>query len=266
MKPLKEENLTIYTDGSMYSKPTRVGGLGFVFVYYLERGTKEITKEFDYQGYKGATNNQMELLACVYALVEAQNLEELNNFSQIDIYTDSRYVSENYMKAMFMWPKAHWVTKDGTPVLNTQEWKDLTKQIKKVNKKVNIQWVKGHAKDPYNKAADRLAKKSAKTASNDPLHYVDLRRKKSPKKTKIQSVEMKGQRIIIRIITCEYLNYHKTFKLRYEVMSKGSKYYQNVDFIYSKDALRTGRTYQVVFNRDTKYPQIVRMVKEIETK
>ena len=77
---------------------------------------------------------------------------------------------------------------------------------------------------------------------------------------------MQGQRIIIRIITCEYLRYHKLFKLRYEVMSKRSKYYENVDFIFSKDALRTGRTYQVVFNRDTKNPQIVRMVKEIVTK
>lgn len=265
MKPLREENLTIYTDGSMYSKP-RVGGIGIRFIYYLEKGTKEIIKDLDYQGFKGATNNQMELLACVYALREAQNLDHINRLSQIDIFTDSRYVSDNYSKAMFEWPKSKWLTRTGTPVLNTQEWKDLVKQIKKVNKKVNIEWVKGHAKDPHNKAVDGLAKKSAKSATHDPLHYVDLRRKKSPKKTRLQSVEMLGQRIIIRIITCEYLNYHKVFKLRYEVMSKGSKYYQNVDFIISKDALRTGRTYQVVFNKDIKNPQIVRTIKEIESK
>ena len=62
-----EGDLKIYTDGSSLSHP-RIGGFAFKFVFLDEVSGNEITKDFEYKGIKGATNNQMELKACIEAL------------------------------------------------------------------------------------------------------------------------------------------------------------------------------------------------------
>jgi ribonuclease HI len=63
---LKENALNIYTDGSMLPSP-RAGGIGIVFAVINDAGDVEIIKDRDRPGYKGATNNQMELEACISA-------------------------------------------------------------------------------------------------------------------------------------------------------------------------------------------------------
>jgi hypothetical protein len=45
-------------------------------------------------------------------------------------------------------------------------------------------------------------------------------------------------------------------------MSKKSKYYQNVDFIFSDIMLSAGHTYFVRFNIEPKNPRIVKLFKE----
>jgi ribonuclease HI len=91
--------LNIYTDGSSLPHP-RSGGIGIRFVTYDARG-EEVTDDIEVPGYKNATNNQMELYACVAALKEALRYRDLTPFDSIAIYTDSRYVVDNYRKAMF---------------------------------------------------------------------------------------------------------------------------------------------------------------------
>lgn len=68
---LDEDALNIYTDGSSFSGP-RVGGIGIVFVIVNGAGDEEIVNEFDYPGYKQATNNEMELEACIKGLEEIE--------------------------------------------------------------------------------------------------------------------------------------------------------------------------------------------------
>jgi ribonuclease HI len=147
---IKEDALNIYTDGSSYSHP-RAGGIGIRFVTINELG-EEVTKDIDLPGYQNATNNQMELYACVEALKEALRYWDLAEFNSIAIHTDSRYVVDNYRSAMFVWPKTRWTTRDGPPVLNAEQWKDLVKQIKRCYPlRVDFNWVKGHSKDPHKK-------------------------------------------------------------------------------------------------------------------
>ena len=128
----------------------------------------------------------------------------------------------------------------------------------------NIKWVKGHSKDKYNKTADKNARKSAKNPLHKPLSTVSVRRKKTPKSVKIGSVKMRGQRLSIRIFTTEYLTTHRLWKYKYEVISRKSKYVDNVDIIFSTEPLRDGHCYMVVLNKDTANPRITRMLNEIE--
>jgi ribonuclease HI len=64
-----EDALNIYTDGSSFSRP-RVGGIGIRFITTNELGD-EVIEDVELPGYKGATNNQMELYAGVAALKES---------------------------------------------------------------------------------------------------------------------------------------------------------------------------------------------------
>ncbi|MCG2688296.1 ribonuclease HI [Candidatus Parcubacteria bacterium] len=254
--------LNIFTDGSALKNPG-IGGIGvrFVFPDFLEKDNP--VKDFSFPGYKGATNNQMEIMACVKALEEVLKLYELNKISRIVIYTDSIYVCDCYKKAMFKWPSQKWKSKNGGPILNVKLWKTLVKNIQKVRTPVEIKWIKGHSKDKNNEAVDKLAKKSAKNPTNIFSSDIVRRRSGDFKKTEIGSVKMLGQRLKIKIITSSYSEEHGLYRLRYGVISKNSKYYNNVDFIYSERPLRPNHKFIVVFNKNNGFPQVKRVVKEI---
>lgn len=61
-----EDALNVYTDGSSYSGP-RTGGIGIRFITIDEHGNEKIL-DIEEPGFNGATNNQMELYACIQAL------------------------------------------------------------------------------------------------------------------------------------------------------------------------------------------------------
>lgn len=265
---LVENALNIFTDGSMFSNP-RAGGIGIIFVVVNDSGDAAVINEFEYPGYRQSTNNEMELEACIKALDEALTNKDLFQYSQIALFTDSQYVTENVRNAMFVWPKSQWTNRNtGRPILHVPQWKRLLKLLKLANSErrtVDFQWVKGHKKNPYNKQADKAAKRSAKNALNAPLSTVSVRRKITPNKSEIGSVKMIGQELSIRILTTEYLSSpHRLWKYKYEVLSTESPYDGNVDDIFSKIALRDGHHYVVKVNESTKNPTIVAMVCELD--
>lgn len=261
---IDEDALNIFTDGSMYSGP-RTGGIGIRFVTVDDNGNEKI-HDLELPGYKGATNNQMELHACVVALREAQKVFDLSTFTKIIIFSDSRYVVDNYKNALFYWPTNRWKNRDGRPIENSKIWKELTKELRKPNRRIEFEWVKGHSKNIHNRAADKLAKKSAKNATNKPLAQTSIRRKTTIEFTKVGSVEMKGQRLKIRVITTEYLRDQKLYKYRYEVLSKTSRYKGNVDLIFSPIAIRDGHCYTVTVNKNTKNPRLSQIIEEFDCK
>lgn len=257
--------LNIYTDGSSFQSP-RAGGIGIRFKFPESIHKEDI--DFEFNGFKGATNNQMELQACIVALQEASVLEELSQINRIIIHTDSMYVNANVIRARFDWSTNKWNNRDGAPVLNANQWKQLLKEIQNIKRRVDFKWVKGHSKNKDNKAVDKLAKESANKAFNNPLSYVSVRKKKSTKNTEKGSVKMLGQKISIRIITCQYLRPQKTWKYKYEVIAKSNQFCENIDEIFvTKDIngihLRDGHSYSVRFNLDNNFPQIVKIFREI---
>lgn len=259
---IRDDTLHIYTDGSSFSRP-RVGGIGIRIISYDEHGN-EVVDDIGVPGYKGATNNKMELYACVVALKEALHREH-DGINRIVVHTDSLYIVDNYKRAMFEWSANRWRNREDRPILNAELWKDLLKlMLKHRPRRVDFQWVKGHSKDLHNRAVDKLAKKSAKNPLNQPLTVVNIRRKTTNESEERGSVEMRRQRLKIRIITSEYLITQRIHKYKYEVISKGSRFFGKVDTIFSTEFLKAGHHFEVSVNKNTLNPTIIRVLREIE--
>lgn len=129
-----ELGLVIYTDGACHVT-TKIGGIGIVF-------TKEgkLIKTYSKQ-FTNVTNNQMELLAVIYAL---SAIKETN---QVTIYSDSQYV-------------LGCITKGWKRKKNIELWHKFDEVYARALKKctgIQFKWVKGHKDNIFNNQADKLA-------------------------------------------------------------------------------------------------------------
>ncbi|MFT4062537.1 MAG: ribonuclease HI [Edaphocola sp.] len=134
--------LIIYTDGASRGNPGR-GGYGAI----LQWGS---TKKELSGSYRLTTNNRMELLAIIKSL-EALSRDGLD----IQIFTDSEYVVNSVEKGwVFGWEKKGYAGKK-----NADLWRRFLQLYRKHQIKIN--WVKGHATNPYNNRCDQLATAAA---------------------------------------------------------------------------------------------------------
>lgn len=254
--------LSIYTDGSSAPNP-RKGGVGMRIIF----PDGEI-QDFSPYGYKGATNNMMELQAPILALKEIIKLSDLKGAESIIVYTDSQYVVSYYRTAMFTWSKMKWLKSNGEPVANTEQWKELLRLMRRIGQtfhaRVDFEKVKGHSGNEHNEAADDLAKKSRKGILKRALSNVNVRRKSTRKTTVRGSVIGEGQRLRIKIISSEWVKSHKEYKYRFEVLSKKSKYFGNMDFVWHKENMRVGHTFDVMLMSGLSYCRIKKIIKEIK--
>ncbi len=256
-----ENALNIYTDGSSLPHPRR-GGIGIRYVT-IDASGHEVTQDETLPGYKDATNNEMELMACIKALEGTREHEKIDFVERVYIFTDSMYVRDNLKRAMYDWPRQRWLNRDGRPVENAGLWKDLVKQMQKVPRRVEFRWVKGHSRDPHNKAVDKLAKQSAKGILNPAVKVSSVRRKITALPVEKGCVKMHGQVMSIRIITDTYLSLQRLYRYKYEVLTPDSDYCGKVDWIYSSHLLRAGHHYEVRVNEDTKNPRVVELLREV---
>lgn len=144
--------VNIYTDGAARGNPDGPGGYGTILTYKDSKGvvhTKEISG-----GYKKTTNNRMELMAVI------KGLEALNKPCEIDLYSDSKYVTDAFnQKWIEGWMKKGWKRGKNEPVKNVDLWQRLLKA--KEMHQVNFIWVKGHAGHEMNERCDFLATSAA---------------------------------------------------------------------------------------------------------
>jgi ribonuclease HI len=260
-----ENSVNIYTDGSSLSLP-RVGGIGVRFVVVDSQG-QEFVEDNSYSGYRGASNNKMELYACIVGIKEAMKRSFLVNYSRVDVHSDSLYIVDNYHNFLARWSQNRWCNLNGKPVLNAELWKDLWKlKLKLINeyrKRLEFHFVKGHSKSDHNKAADRLARESARNALNPPLTVVNVRRKMSNLPVDPGCVLLHDQRLSIRIQIAEDLKIQRQYKYTYEVIPKSSPYYGKVDLVFSNHFLKEGHCYSVRFNDNSRNPTINKVFKEL---
>lgn len=135
------DKITIYTDGACKGNPG-VGGWGALLLF------GEHKKEL-FGGEKDTTNNRMELMAAIEAL------DALTRPCKVHLITDSVYMKDGITKWIGNWKKRGWKTASGSPVKNRDLWERLDESVAK--HEVHWGWVKGHAGDPGNEAADELA-------------------------------------------------------------------------------------------------------------
>jgi hypothetical protein len=109
------------------------------------------------------------------------------------------------------------MTRDGNPVPNAQQWKDLVRESFRVEMRVEFKWVKGHKSSAHNKAVDRVAKSSAKGVLRPPINVTSVSRKSTSNSVEPGSVQLTGQRLTIRIITDEYLKVQRVYLNRSSV-------------------------------------------------
>lgn len=263
-----EENaLNIYTDGSMLPGPRR-GGAGLLFIVVDSQGNEEQHEEI-LPGFAGATQNQMELEAVIQGLKMVTGRHppfDPSRYRKIVIKTDATYVAENFGTAVSLWSINGWTTRQGKPVDNAKQWKELVRLVvlsSKQGKAVRLVRVPGK-RSPRTKTVDKLAKQSARNASKRQLNPHEVRRKRTDQPIEIGNVAMEGQLMTIHIFKSEYQPLHRLSKYWYSVVSKTSPYHGRASIIYSELHHLRRRTYRVRVNRDTGNPRIVKEFGEVE--
>jgi ribonuclease HI len=152
MKEWREiPDIELFSDGGAEPNPGK-GGFGVILSY---KGKK---KEF-FKGYKLTTNNRMELMGVIFGL------EQLKTKSNVQIFTDSKYVIDGITKGWAKkWKENNWKRKKDIKVINSDLWDRLLNAISKHS--VEFNWIKGHSGHTENERCDTLA--------NDGINSNDL--------------------------------------------------------------------------------------------
>lgn len=109
-------------------------------------------------GDPNTTNNKMELMAAISGLESIKDARGC----EIDLYTDSKYVSDGISKGWAKnWRSRNWIKSDKSPALNPELWDRLLKAVERIGDSVKFIWIKGHSGHPYNERCDEIARNAA---------------------------------------------------------------------------------------------------------
>ena len=133
--------IRIYTDGACRGNPGP-GGWGALIL----KDNEEIKLN---GGQNDTTNNQMELTAVIKAL------DFFSESTEIEIFTDSKYVMDGITEYIKKWKVNGWKTASKKPVKNSDLWKQLDDLS--THHSIKWNWVKGHSGHRENDIADELA-------------------------------------------------------------------------------------------------------------
>ena len=137
--------IKIYTDGSCLGNP---GNGGWAAIIIIDK------KKIQIKGSKkDTTNNQMELLAPIKAL------KKIPKGSNVQIFTDSKYVKSGITEWIHNWKKNGWKTANKQPVKNKDLWTELDQMTNEFQ--IKWSWVKGHSTDVLNNEVDLIAREAA---------------------------------------------------------------------------------------------------------
>ena len=141
----------VYTDGATTGngKANAPGGWAYVI---LKDG---VMIAQDSGGEVGTTNQRMELTA---ALNACREVEKMNAFAQVKIYSDSAYLvncwKQNWWRA---WQANGWKNSKKESVANQDLWMGLIHFFEKVPNGYDFVKVKGHSGNEWNELVDKMA-------------------------------------------------------------------------------------------------------------
>ncbi len=137
--------IKIYTDGSCIGNPGN-GGWAAIIINDGKKTTIKGSKQ-------NTTNNQMELIATIKAL------KKIPKGSEVQIFTDSKYVKSGITDWIHNWKKNGWKTANKKPVKNKEIWTEL--DLLSNEFQIKWIWVKAHSTDKLNNEVDLIARKAA---------------------------------------------------------------------------------------------------------
>ena len=138
--------VVVHTDGACSGNP---GPGGWAAILAWQGHEREISG-----GEPLTTNNRMELTAAIAAL------EALKRPVTVRMVTDSDYLRQGITGWVHGWKKRGWLTADKKPGKNQDLWERLLAAA--APHKVVWDWTRGHAGDPLNERADKLARAAVK--------------------------------------------------------------------------------------------------------
>lgn len=135
------QQIVVYTDGACRGNP---GPGGWGAVLEMDTARRDL-----WGGEPRTTNNRMELTAAIEAL------NALKRPCNVELYTDSNYLRQGITNWLAGWKRNGWRTAARKPVKNTDLWQALDVACQRHT--ITWRWVKGHAGNAGNEAADVLA-------------------------------------------------------------------------------------------------------------
>lgn len=130
--------IVIYTDGSSLANGSPTSGCGWA-AKLIYNGCYKLKSG----GCRGATNNQMEMMAVLKALESITDVR-----IPVVLYSDSKYVIETL--------KGNYQIRS-----NAELWEKIVRIYRKFDDITPI-WIKGHNGNPHNEEVDKLAVEEAK--------------------------------------------------------------------------------------------------------
>jgi len=151
---------SIYTDGGCSGNKRGTNCPGAFAFLILDPGNNVLTSGSG--RVENTTNNRMELTAAIKGmqmLISDLSKSEFKPVKNNDcvIYTDSRYMADNFSDYLPEWQKNGWRKSAGGMVINSDLWKELAVLTPEF-KSFKFVWVKGHSIDRFNQEVDRLVR------------------------------------------------------------------------------------------------------------
>jgi ribonuclease HI len=154
---------TIYCDGSTRNNgyENAVGAWAYVVL-----NDKEEIIHKDCMSVKGATNQQMELIAAAEAIEYLFNNELVVPFDTVNVYTDSAYLHNCYTQKWYKsWQMNGWKNSKKQPVANKELWERLIQWFEMPE--INFIKTRGHAGVKWNEYVDTMAQSASLAAKEE---------------------------------------------------------------------------------------------------
>lgn len=162
-----EENIfAVFTDGSADNmREPHYGGAAFLII---DPKTEEIVESYS-EGFKGVTNNQMELHSIVQAM------KTLTDNIRCCIFTDSKY-------CIYVLDHKNCEFKKNMEYI--QEFRD-TIEMKNID--YHFKWVKGHSGNKWNEKVDKMANDAFVAMGGN---LIDYKKFKTDKEYKLKQLNL----------------------------------------------------------------------------
>lgn len=256
----------IYTDGSCYNNPGGRSGCAAI-VHYPEHLSREDEQILDF-GCAESSNNRMELMACIKALLWIRESEPWPDVTRVQIITDSLYVAENVAFRAPSWKKNRWRNRYGEPKANEDLWNTLLKLRPKTRTRVDFVWRRGKSSE-ITKRVDKAAKAAALRAGFDAdVGYRPGRVSRSMVKDRApaQRYPADGQIIVIRPYVKKVMHQGE-LRVSFNIFDEATQRYAGKFFAYAQGnlgaELRTGNGHRVRLNHNPNYPEFLERVEAV---